>query len=114
MALYPVVQSGFIASNGVELEKSDRPFSILVPSYAALAMYVQFAQVPATTAVSGDYFTLFRSDATGAVYTVFSGAGALGQAATAPITPVTPWVRLLMGATAGFPRSFTIVPVQQS
>ena len=114
MALFPVVQSGFICSSGFALEKPDRPFSILVPSYAAMALYVQFAQTAETSAVSADFFTLFRSDATGGVYTVYSGAGALNQAATAPVTPVTPWVRLLAGATAAFPRSFTVIPVQQA
>lgn len=109
MAVYDVVPANATVSSGFVLEKSDRYFTIATNSMAGASVGIQFAMT--STPVSADYATFMRGDGTAAIFTATSGSA---PQISAPIPPVTPWARLLVGATVAAVRSFAILPVQTS
>lgn len=110
MAVYAIVQSGTLVSSGVTLERSDRPFSVLVPSAAGTTLQVEFAALTPSLATSADYFRL-HDGVSGFPFTAYSGTAA---GITAPMLGPTPFLRLRLGAATVAPRSFEIISVLRS
>lgn len=104
------VGSGFTVSSGFRLDRSDRAFTVAIPSSHAGTLAIQFALTDPTlsTVASADFFTLMRSDGTGSTY--FAGSGGI-PALVAPIQPATAWARLLCGATPTSTNTYRILSI---
>lgn len=100
-----VVSANAVVSGPFLLERRGS-FSIRTDSMASASVGVAFAPFASVTdAASGDFATLFRDDGSGLPWTATSGSA---PAWSAPIRPVSPVARLVLGASVNAPRSFAI------
>jgi hypothetical protein len=99
--VYLTIANGQTVSSAFTLERSDRCLVIEVPSYGtAASLLVHFTATSGTAPFSPP----FRRDGAGAPHTVFSGtAGGWGS-----VYPMTPYGRLVLGASQSAVMTFTL------
>ena len=103
MAITLTVLSGQLVSSGGTLERSEKAFSVAVPSGVATSVFVEFATVD--SAAPTGFGRLTRWDGTGVPFTVYSGAGpGYGMV---PIAP-TPFLRIVVTSGVGANMAYVI------
>lgn len=110
MALFITVLSGTSVSTTAVLERSDRALTVFIPSMAPNAVRLQFATSSgAASAAFATYTTLNTTSGTANMYDLVSSS------ATRPAVfvlgrPVTPFMRVQLGAVTTDTATFTILP----